>query len=64
MNSRRDGAANDIHKWPHPKKFETKLTLGPFHSTTLLDLHKRKGAYRGGGMSAASPFRPSGGGAV
>ena len=42
MNSRRDGAANDIHRWPHPPKVGTKLTLGPFHSPTLtIDLNKR-----------------------
>ena len=38
INNRRDGAANDIHKWPHPKKVGTKLTFDPLHSTTLTRL--------------------------
>ena len=41
MNSRRDGIHNntiDLHKWPHPPKVGTKLTFGPFHSTTLTGL--------------------------
>ena len=29
MNSRRDGAANDIHKWPHPPKSWDKAYTWP-----------------------------------
>ena len=46
-----------------PQNVETKLKLGPFHSTTY-QTYTNEGAYRGRGLSASSPFRPSGGGAV
>ena len=62
MNSMRDSAANDIiHKWPHPQKVGTKLTLGPFSLPHLLDLHKRRGLPRAWHVGLL-PLRPSGGG--
>ena len=41
-----------------PRNVETKLTLGPFHSTTLTRLTQMKG------LTSGVAFRPSGGGAV
>ena len=47
MNSRWEGAASDIHKWPHPPKSRDKAYSRPVSLyLTLLDLHKRRGLPR------------------